>query len=479
MKIFFATKNKHKYEELKNIVEKRKALLKKTLGFDLELELYDKLTMQELQTDSPEELVRGKVLGAFKKIQRPVLVEHTALYINAFKRLPGLQTKHFYDKLNAQGIIEYCSYKKDFKVEAVTWLGFCNGEKIEIVQGKLDGWFVNELPPEGNWFDWDSIFIPDIMENVDKKTFVAMGRKKDEISMRKSAWEMLEKKLPEMCRPIESYTNYQDAVNELAALIRDHKVLLFLGAGISASMKLPDWGTLLGEMGKELGYDEEVFKTYGDYMVLAEYAKNRRKEEWEKFFDNKFAPSNVSEYKKELRKNEIYQIIADLDFPVIYTTNYDRILEDYFAEENIPFRSIVEIGQMDNIKSGDTRIIKFHGDIKNPGDKVLSESEYFERMDFDDFRDIQLQADLLQYHVFFLGYSLSDINVRLMLYRAGNRWKKQGGGKKAFIFSVTPNQVRAEVFLQNNIVTINGDQADKEAGTLQFLRDLRKAKESY
>ena len=187
----------------------------------------------------------------------------------------------------------------------------------------------------------------------------------------------------------------------------------------------------------------------------------------------------MSEYKKELRKNEIYQIIADLDFPVIYTTNYDRILEDYFAEENIPFRSIVEIGQMDNIKSGDTRIIKFHGDIKNPGDKVLSESEYFERMDFDDFRDIQLQADLLQYHVFFLGYSLSDINVRLMLYRAGNRWKKQGGGKKAFIFSVTPNQVRAEVFLQNNIVTINGDQADKEAGTLQFLRDLRKAKESY
>ena len=474
MKIFFVSKNRHKYEELKNIISKRKKVIYESLGSDLEL-IFHELKIRELQTDSFEKLVREKVLMAFKELQRPVLVEHTALYINAFNRLPGLQTKHFYEKLDAQGIIDYCIYKNDFKAEAITWLGFCDGKNIEIVEGRLKGRIVEKLKSAKDVFDWDCIFIPNIKNNNNEKTFAEFENKKDEISMRKIAWETLENKLLQMCSNLERNADYQRTVDELAKLIKKRKVMLFLGAGISASMELPDWGKLLGELGKELGYDEDIFKTYGDYMVLAEYAKKRKNNDWGEFFETKFDLSKVPNYEENLKINEIYQIISDFDFPVVYTTNYDQILENYLALNNIPFQPIVKMQDMDNISSDVMRIIKFHGDAKDSKGKVLSESEYFERMDFEDFRDILLQADLLQYHVFFLGYSLSDINVKLILYRANNRWKKQGGGKKAFIFSTTPNQIREEIFSKNNITTIHGEKAKKE-GTLQFLRDLQQAK---
>ena len=42
----------------------------------------------------------------------------------------------------------------------------------------------------------------------------------------------------------------------------------------------------------------------------------------------------------------------------------------------------------------------------------------------------------------------------------------------SYIFTATPNQVQKEVFEKNGIVSLSGDIADKEQGTLDFLRKL-------
>ncbi len=98
-------------------------------------------------------------------------------------------------------------------------------------------------------------------------------------------------------------------------------------------------------------------------------------------------------------------------------------------------------------------------------------------MDFQNFMDIQLQADMLQYKILFLGYSLSDINIKLLLYLARKRAhinEKSESQQEfnAYIFTATPNQVQKDVFAKNRIASLSGDMADKEKGTLEFLKQL-------
>lgn len=39
--------------------------------------------------------------------------------------------------------------------------------------------------------------------------------------------------------------------------------MLFVGAGVSANLGLPDWNALIGRIAEELGYDPKIFATYG------------------------------------------------------------------------------------------------------------------------------------------------------------------------------------------------------------------------
>ena len=64
-----------------------------------------------------------------------------------------------------------------------------------------------------------------------------------------------------------------------AQLVEDYKkgkILLFVGAGVSANLGLPTWGKLINRLASELGYDPDVFKTYGDFLALAEYYRIKK-----------------------------------------------------------------------------------------------------------------------------------------------------------------------------------------------------------
>lgn len=456
----FVTRNFKKYEELSLIISKD--------GYLLEQCIYD---IPETQTCNAEELLRRKALEAYKKVRRPVLVEHTALEISAFNGLPSLQTRGFYDALGYAEIVKYCKYRENFRAKAITYLGFCDGKNITIEYGSVDGTIMKEPVVVDETFDWDCIFCPDIDGMPGNKSYAEMQMKKNEISMRFLAWQKLkdrvEKKLDLFEHDIDGY---QSLIKEIAWLAKNKRLMLFIGAGISASMKLPDWKTLMENIGAELGYDKELFLSHGDYTLLAEYSKLMNGKKMRDLLRAETDLSKNPDYKKALVSSEIYALIKQLKVPVIYTTNYDNFIEDYYRFTGTPCNKVVSITDMEEIQSDKIRIMKFHGEVGAP--MVLTESEYYQRMDYQHFMDIQLQADLLQYHVLFLGYSLSDMNIKGLLYRARKRWSVLNGGRKDYIFSATPNVIQSEVFKNNGIITINGIFTDKYKSTLQFLSNL-------
>ncbi|MCM1237613.1 MAG: SIR2 family protein, partial [Ruminococcus flavefaciens] len=308
-------------------------------------------------------------------------------------------------------------------------------------------------------------------------------------SMRKNAWDDLKKKLGE--KVLEQYkismagsfsseeADEQNDLKLLADLIRKKRVMLFIGAGISKSLCMPLWNELLKSLMRD-EYDGELFETYGDNLMLAEYIKQKYtdKDVYQKMREC----FSVGKVLDKLENSAIYRAILELDCPVIYTTNYDHLIEEYYKMKRggNSFDRVISIEDMRHLKQNATRIMKFHGDISKRNSIVMTESEYFGRMRFDDFMDVQLQADMLQYHVLFLGYSLSDINVKMLLYMARKRQendlkyrrKSEAADMKNFIFTVTPNQIQKAVFQKNRIITLSGEDADKERGTRMFLERL-------
>ncbi len=465
-KIYFLTNQEKKYNELREMFD--------LPGFVLEKKIED---IPELQIEDDTELVKKKVLAAFEKIKRPVLVEHTALKINAFGELPGLQTRNFYSKMGYKRIIKFCGTENNYDAEVKSILGFCDGKKIYIESGCEEGEIIRGEEAVVDGFDWDVIFIPS-QDNPGKQTYAEMGEKKNERSMRKKAWDALKSKIENANQSLFCGDD-QEEMEKLAQLIADKKVILFVGAGISASVGLPAWDKLIEQIGVKKGIDSDLFKGYGNFMMLAEYADDVG------IYENVKETFDVEDnetIQTKLRDSQIYKKIYELDFPIIYTTNYDHLIEQYYAMQGEDKSVVVsKISDMEKINPQKTRIMKFHGDVKEEGAIVLSESQYFERMDFQNFMDIQLQADMLQYSILFIGYSLSDINIKLLLYLAQKRWKNIrteedrgniGERKHSYIFTTTPNYVQKSVFEKNGIISLSGNIADKEEGTLDFLKRL-------
>ena len=456
--IYFVSSNKKKYTELRVLLSE----------VDL---LWYKMDLEELQTEDAAVLIRNKAQQAFRGLRRPLIVDHTELRIHAFRDLPSLGTSYFYNRIGACDIIEYCKTKQDFKAEVRTYLCFCDGKKYYVTEGGESGEIATDYEENEYAFAWDSIFIPD-ENNPGKLTYEKMVNPSGH-SMRKKAVDALRNKyLLEWTKaknPENEDTETKD-IHKLTELIKQKKVMLFVGAGISRSVGLPDWGQLINRLGNQLGYDAGLFDIYGDNMMLAEYAGIELGEEFYQSLKTNLQINN--EIRSKLNGSSIYESILKLDFPVIYTTNYDNLLEEYYKDNNHEYDVVNTIEDMRMLHSGSTRIMKFHGSLDDRTEIVLAESQYFKRMDFQSFMDVQLQADLLKYHVLFIGYSLSDINVKLLMYLARKRQNEANEQMQAYIFTVTPNQVQKAVFNRNNITPFFGTNADKETGTTDFLRRL-------
>lgn len=261
-------------------------------------------------------------------------------------------------------------------------------------------------------------------------------------------------------------------IEELRTSIKEGNVILFVGAGVSASLGLPNWTQLISHISGELEYDERIFKLYGDNLLLAEFYVNQKGHigELRSWMDREW---NVSE--DIIRQSEIYKAIVELNFPQIYTTNYDHCLETAFQAWHKKYRRIVSVDDFVGLRSDETQIIKFHGDTISDPSIVLTERSYFERLAFESPLDLKLRADMLGKSVLFIGYSLADVNVRLLIYKLDQLWKNSNNSTKrpkSYLFMPTPNPIQENVLEQRGIHTIVGEELDKTKSMETFLKSL-------
>jgi non-canonical purine NTP pyrophosphatase (RdgB/HAM1 family) len=173
--ILFITNSPGKVEEAQAI-----------LGNQFKIKLH-KFDLDEIQTINGKDVIRKKAREAYNLIKKPVIVEDTSLYFDAWNGLPGALVRWFLDSVGCKGICSMMSEEKDRKAYAESAIAYFNGRKVKVVAAKLEG-KIPQKPAGDKGFGWDPIFIP----KGYSQTFAQMGQEeKNKISMRKQALEKL------------------------------------------------------------------------------------------------------------------------------------------------------------------------------------------------------------------------------------------------------------------------------------------------
>ena len=259
----------------------------------------------------------------------------------------------------------------------------------------------------------------------------------------------------------------------LRELRREGRLIPFVGAGLSIPLGLPSWSSLLDIIAGQLGYDPEVYRSNGNPLQLAEYyvavkgSIGPLRSEMDRLFD----PSDDA-----IRASRAHARLVDLKVPLIYTTNYDRIIERAFELQGAACHTIANIDDMGTAPADATLVVKFHGTFSDDASLVLTESSYFDRLEFESAVDIKLRADTLGKSLLFVGYSLGDINIRYLLYKLHKLRRRiareQQRTPSAYLLVFGAGEIQRTLLAQWDVEIIELDPLDKTGSITSFLESL-------
>lgn len=258
--------------------------------------------------------------------------------------------------------------------------------------------------------------------------------------------------------------------DHLVDAVRARRCVLFAGAGVSRSVGLPSWAELIDHMRAELGL--EPSESRADYQTLAEYYRLTQGSigALRSWMDRTWGVSEA-----RVRDSAIHRRLVELGFPIVYTTNYDNNLEVAHRLHGRDYVKIVNARDLTRACEGVTQIVKFHGDFEDDRSLVLAETDYFDRLQFDSPLDIKFRSDTLGRTILFVGYSMSDLNIRLLLHKLWRMWRDSGREKDrppSFVFVADRDPVRDAVLEHWGIGVLSNDEDDPERGLSAFLDRL-------
>lgn len=216
---------------------------------------------------------------------------------------------------------------------------------------------------------------------------------------------------------IKTNTTYFDLINEYH--INSNKFAFFVGAGLSQPL-FPSWGNLLNqfiEIAKDSGLSHNPdeltdYVTKGENCLdIAEaciitMGEHKYRDLMEKIFDIELPIESIPMAYKEL---------FSLAPQIIVTTNYDRIPDIVGAGQYRTFTNNNPSECSRAILSGKKTIFKMHGDISDHSSIVLKNSDYQKIINNNQNTRSFLQSLLSTRCFIFIGFSLSDPHINLIL----------------------------------------------------------------
>ncbi len=222
---------------------------------------------------------------------------------------------------------------------------------------------------------------------------------------------------------------WKEAIREIRLAQRANRLVLFVGAGVSANSGIPTWENLIRLIAAKIGYDNchrckraqkdcpkqdcpyRYEFSQQDFIRIPDYFSDsfpeERQSEYLEFLQNAL-------HLKEARPNPINEEIFRIMPHHIITTNFDSLLEDTGASNRGLFDVIRQDGDLLRYPN-DKYIIKMHGDFEYPDSIVLREGDYLEYENTHPLISAFIRSLLINHTFVFLGYGLNDYNLNLII----------------------------------------------------------------
>lgn len=194
---------------------------------------------------------------------------------------------------------------------------------------------------------------------------------------------------------LELTGSLRSAADRLGVLAGHGQLSLFIGAGASKPVGLPDWWTLL----KDLADDAGISVDWGAATDPLETATPIVNELGERFHQ-------AVASKLDCGKHGIgHALLAGLRVQQMVTTNFDPCME---LALDAPLEGRYRVLTRNLADSSMPWLLKLHGDIHRPGSLVLSGADYkAHAQEYAALRGV-VQSLMLTSHLLFIGFSMTD-----------------------------------------------------------------------
>lgn len=254
-------------------------------------------------------------------------------------------------------------------------------------------------------------------------------------------------------------------IERIREINNQNKLVIFVGAGVSKNSGVCSWWELVRDIAKKIGYNDicEKCATKYDYysegddvlefcnsnsncywkynysadefLKIPQYFSDINKDEYNDFLKEKFCKSYDS--------NSIDELIIELNPEHIITTNYDHLIEDV-KHPNVSNYTIIKCDKDLLEKSGRRYIIKMHGDIDKLEEIVLKEDDYLKYSQNHILIETYIKSLLIDKTFLFIGYSLNDNNLSLIMSYIDYFVKEKDAKKKTLHYMVVNNISKPE-----------------------------------
>lgn len=309
---------------------------------------------------------------------------------------------------------------------------------------------------------------------------------------------------PRSIPPVMSSEGLDENCRLVALSINKGRLGFFLGAGANRCDRPPDENFKLGKYlpdGRELAnhlaeefsyprYEPRDLLRVSQYITL-KLGSDDLYEGLHAIFASTYEANSVHRFLARLPA-KLKQRGVPHPYQLIITTNYDDALEDAFYKAGESYHLVTYIAESENrgrflhrrpdgqetliknpndydglpikdLEVEETIILKIHGAVNRAdGDKdsyVITEDDYIRylaRRDMPNPVPSSLEKLMRRNHLLFLGYSLRDWNLRVILFRI---WEQRKLSKRSWAIQLNPDELECDFWKGYDVNILNVELA--------------------